>query len=305
MKALIKYMLLVFSILLALFFVDRIFGKLLDRLYIYQTDKVTYAIKKAKEDILILGSSRAVAHYDSKIIEKETGLSCFNYGVGGQNIYYHYAILNTVIRTHKPKIVVYELFDIDITKTASSHDKDLLNALYPAYNINDTIHSIVKLQGTKTRNKLVISSIYKHNSNLTNYIYNILLKPAWYDSAGYIAIESGKWNKEIELLNEKYEFDNQKIEYIRRFMELCKSENIQLIFAVSPKYCIYEKNVNPVFDTIRNMALNNDIEFWYYEQDKKFLDDRDYFKDPLHLKKEGATEYTKIISEKIKEVNRK
>lgn len=305
MKALIKYILLVLSIFLVLFFVDRIFGKLLDKLYGYQTDKVTYAIKNAHEDIVILGSSRAVAHYDSKIIENETGLSCFNYGVGGQNIYYHYAILNTLIRTHKPKIVVYELFDIDITKTASSHDKDLLNALYPAYNLNDTIHRIVNLQGTKTRNKLAISSIYKHNSNLTNYFYNILLKPAWYYSAGYIAIESGKWNKEIELLNEKYEFDNQKIEYIRRFMELCKLENIQLIFAVSPKFCIYEKNVNPVFDTIRKMALNNGIEFWYYEQDKKFLDHSDYFKDPLHLNREGATEYTKIISGKIKKIIRK
>ena len=60
-----------------------------------------YVMKEAKEDILIMGSSRAAHHYVPQIIEDSLGMTCYNAGSDGECIYYHYCLLSAEVQSPK------------------------------------------------------------------------------------------------------------------------------------------------------------------------------------------------------------
>ena len=73
-----------------------------------------YVMKEANEDLLIMGSSRAAHHYVPQILEDSLGMTCYNAGSDGECIYYHYCLLASMIeRGHTPKVVVYEVMNLD------------------------------------------------------------------------------------------------------------------------------------------------------------------------------------------------
>ena len=83
--------------LLIFFAIDSLFGIVFDKIFFVQKRKLTYAIEQSNESLLILGSSRAQHHYNSQILADSLGLSVYNAGVSGQNIYFHYALLKSVL----------------------------------------------------------------------------------------------------------------------------------------------------------------------------------------------------------------
>ena len=104
---------------------------------------------------MIFGSSRALHHYNPAIISNETKLSCFNMGYGGQNIYYHLALLKSTLKYHKPKIVVLDLITIDIEKTSPQWDVEKLGILAPFIHICPECKEAVMQRGGLERIKLI------------------------------------------------------------------------------------------------------------------------------------------------------
>jgi hypothetical protein len=99
-------LLIIGSIILIL---DQALGKLLKHYY-YKIDhaeqgRTTYAIDLTRDDILILGSSRASHHYVPAIISDSLGSSCYNAGKDKQGLFYCQAVLNAVMKRHIPKMV--------------------------------------------------------------------------------------------------------------------------------------------------------------------------------------------------------
>lgn len=60
-------------------------------------------------DLLILGSSRAVHHYDPSILEDTLGLKTFNAGVNGQGITIAYGLLQGISQRKFPKFILCEI----------------------------------------------------------------------------------------------------------------------------------------------------------------------------------------------------
>ena len=55
-----------------------------------------YICDKSVDDILIFGSSRAVHHYNSSMIEDSLGMSCYNCGDDGNGIILSYGRLSMI-----------------------------------------------------------------------------------------------------------------------------------------------------------------------------------------------------------------
>lgn len=122
-------LLLIFTVLL-----DFAFGRLYEGLYFSeksrQNDRRIHSVLGTHEDILIFGSSRALHHYNPKIIEDSLGMSCYNVGSGGQNIYYHLALLEATLERYTPKIAILELMSIDFEITPPQWDTEKLGHCY-------------------------------------------------------------------------------------------------------------------------------------------------------------------------------
>lgn len=258
---------------------------------------MTYAINECNEDILIFGASRAQHHINPEIIEDTLHLKCFNFGSGGQNIFYHYSLFKSVIDRYNPKIVILEIAYIDCIDTPSSWDKDKLTIFYPYYQSNNNIKKAVDLIGRKEQYKM-LSQIYPYNSLVYNIIYRYLRKDKSPDfmQKGFIPI-SGFWKTPIaegnEYSNMSLHFSNEKLSYLKNMIDLCVTNNIQLAVTASPIY-IDKKGISAV-EVSRKMIEDAGFLFLNFEQDSSFINHKELFNDPLHLNANGAEKYSQII----------
>jgi hypothetical protein len=301
-----------FVIKISLFFLlmiclDFIVGAFLKKIYFSQKSKLIYAINDCKEEVLVFGASRAQHQIIPSILEDSLRMSCYNFGTGGQNIYYHYTLLKSIVNRYVPKIVILEISYIDCIKTSSTWDKDKLTVFYPVYTLNDEIKTSVDLIGFQERFKM-LSNCYRFNSLAYNMIYKYKNKNNDIDFIlnGFIPL-SGHWRKPIQAEDE-YEcrtqiYDINKLSYLEKFVLLCQKHNIHLIVTAAPIYM--NKRCTSSVEIARKMVENAGFRFLNLEQDSSFTNHINFFNDPLHLNTEGASLYSVKILEKIKSVIQK
>ena len=103
-------------------------------------------------DIALMGASETQNQYITRIIADSLAMSAYNYGCGGQNIYFHYALLNMMVNhaPQKPKYIILDLQGIAFYDTPG-WNTEKINALHPLYCQDDTLKSIVALEGWQTK----------------------------------------------------------------------------------------------------------------------------------------------------------
>jgi len=294
----IQYLIYLISFIV---FLDLALGKLYETAYFskksIQQDRLIHSAIDTKEDILIFGSSRAYHHYNPQIIEDSLGMTCYNVGYGGQNIYFHLALLESALERYKPKIAILELMSIDFEKTTPQFETEKLGVLLPFANKSEAIYNTVMLRGWAEKYKL-ISSIYPLNSK---QLYMLLDNFTTVKSHNKGFAELTKvWNKPIsEMYYKVTDLDTNKLNAMYLFADLCKKNDIRLFIFISPHFVI--KSGKNQFEKVDKMLLDKyQIKINNFESDSVFLMHPEYFADPFHLNKIGSTIYTSIVARKIK-----
>lgn len=259
-----------------------------------------YCLQESKDDILILGSSRAAHHYVPQIFEDSLGMSCYNAGSDGMCIYYHYVILASRIhRGCAPKLVVLEVLrsDAEVSGDAVFSLDAALERLAPHYGEIPTIDSLYAYNGWKERIKLM-SKTYRYNSKLVqtikcNYI-------PWPENKGYEALSGVIEETEGEaadVLSSAGELpiEERKLEYVQKLIDLCKANNIKLLMLYSP---YYHNEIPNAITTIEDIAVKNDVPFLNYGLVEQFQNN-EYFQDASHLNDTGAKAYTLEVVHQI------
>lgn len=279
-------------ILLLLFFtvaLDFSLGKLYETLYFSEenikNDKMVYSILEMHEDVLIFGSSRAMHHYNPKIMKDSLKMTCFNAGIGGQNIYFHLAILEYALEKFKPKIVILDVMSIDFTITPPEWDTEKLSSLLPFYKKSDAFKQAVKRRGNTEQYKL-LSHIYPYNSLIYQLLRSNFLSSRK-DESGFIPLDR-IWNRPIEKVNnEQISIDENKVIALKKFCDISTSRGVETYLIVSPHYVI-NTNESVYDDILKQLGSKYNISIISYEQDSSFINNQKLFADPLHLNLDGA-----------------
>ena len=294
------------AIIFALFFctIDVVFGILLEHFYFQQKRKLTYALEQCNEDVLLFGSSRAQHHFNTKVIADSVGFSAYNLGSGGQNIFYHYAILKSILARYTPKLVVLTIETIDIYKTPAAWDKEKLSAFYPYYFRDKTVQEVVDFRSNYEHYKM-FSNLYRYNSEIVSIM---MLKMFYndmeiaYQNGGYIPIpEEPHYKGAFSIAGEGFgqKIDTLKIEYINKFISLCKDNNVECILVITPWFANFADNYLFV-DEVNELSLFYDTPFLNYINDKEFIR-ADYFKDKKHLNSKGANVFSSKFALDLKD----
>jgi hypothetical protein len=289
------------TFLILFFVIDFIIGGMMRRAYFSQKNKYTYGIQQSKEEVIIVGSSRAQHHYIPSIITDSLGLTCYNMGSGGQNIYYSYGIIKSILQRYSPKVILLELMYIDYAITDAAHNTDNLSLFLPYCKYNETLNEVINLRGPFEKVKL-LSQAYPFNSMATDIVYSFVKrdKNVYFANNGYVPIEG-----EISLPLEKFvnkdelKVDTLKTKYIEKTIDLCNYHKVRLIIIVSPTFRDSEGKTSSV-KIVQRIASKAGIEFWNYELDSLFLFEKTLFKDVSHLNHIGAEKYTRIVAGRIK-----
>lgn len=267
------------------------------------TQKNYYISEQCCDDILILGSSRAARHYNSKVFEDSLGMSCYNCGEPGCGIITAYARYEMIKQRHKPQLVIYEItpsFDYFKTDDYSKYLGRIRQYSYkrPVYQLNLDL-------GDRLEKYRLISNLYRNNSFLVQMAKDYLVSEQYYKGFEplYGMLNSGAKQEGFKATINP--IDSIKYSYIERFIIDLQKEDVALCFMVSPRF------INQDFATMQSLEYEPiiklcdkyNVPFYNRIYVEEISNSYEYFQDLGHMNKSGATVYSKYIVEDIKKIS--
>ena len=243
--------------------------------------------------VIIVGSSRALVHFDCEKISKKTGLSCYNLGLDGSNFKLQKEILELYLRKNKtPERLIWSL---DINTLGEIDTFYGIENLVP-FMREPEIREIISIQNSNPEYLYYLPMIrYKFNSNfipigLLSYLN--LIKYRRRVIHGYREMDL-EWRQNYHS-NEAIGFE-PKFNYIYKsnffeFIKYLKSRSINISFLISPYFKsdfnsdISILNFENEFNSI---ASGIQIPVYSYLNSKLFSNKK-YFYDYSHLNKDGV-----------------
>lgn len=262
-----------------------------------------YIFNEVNHDIVILGSSRAIHHYDPKIFADTLGMSCYNCGEDGMGILLMYARYRAIEARKTPKVVIYEILpEYDLLK--ETDNLKYLKFLRP-YTNNPVIDSLVN-RLSKTEKYKLLSGGYRFNSvfvdilaqrysNASETAKDYTYMPSD-QKLGYISQDR---LNDLSQANSVHDFayDDVKLDFLEDLMVRCTKSNTKLFVTASPKF--YSTS-DSEFLSIKKLCVKYGVPFINHYCDKDYSMNSNLFADIYHLNKNGADIFSSQLASEIK-----
>jgi hypothetical protein len=259
-------------------------------------------------DIVITGSSRAVVHYDPRVIEKATGLTAFNLGRNGSQTDMQVAFFKAYLKhNRKPKLLVHNLDTFTFVTTKEIYDP----AQYLPYLYEDELYGAIRK---------IHPDAWKWKY-LPLYGYVALdLQLSWVDGlkafAGFQPPEDQflgfeprhmLWTHDFESFKAanpdgvSFPIEPEGIRDLEDLLATCQREGIRVLLAYSPVYHEMrelERNRDAVFAHFRDLAKRYDAEFIDYGGGD-IAQHQEYFYNSQHLNATGAELFSAAVATDI------
>lgn len=254
-----------------------------------------YISQKATEDIIILGSSRAIHHYIPSILSDSTNMNVYNGGVDGNGIIFLYGRLQLITDRYTPKLIIYDAnvnFDI-----AQNDNLKYLNWLKRFHGSNNQLDSLFYDISHSEKWKLY-SGLYKYNSSFIQILSDNISPKQTVLDGGYKPIY-GNMNYKPTTKQEAApsQWDPVKYKYFVKLIQLCRQKNIPLVVSISP---MCHATSSDCFQPIKELCQENNIPVIDYYANNEISNDVRYFKDSAHMNHDGAVKFTTAIAPSIK-----
>lgn len=291
-------------LLLLIIVADYIIGKWLEYAYFHIQSgteyKTIYVMGKAKEDMVLLGSSRAYHHYQPHILENKLGRSIYNGGRDGAGLLYHYAMYQQLRKNGHTKAILLDMTIDELDKRSVTYEH--LNALAPFYNRYPEVRSLLQLRSPYEPIKLK-SSLYRFNS-LPFYIavYNRSSDDA--ANKGFKPLHN-KLNTSLGTLQPSAyttEVDTVLLNYFKQLLKEVKNDKVELYVCISPYY-IRIPYPTPSMKKMKELCLEANIPFMDFSNHPAFMQHPGLFNEPIHLNEDGAIRYSHLLADTLSKLS--
>lgn len=301
-----KFILMVLLFFAVIAIVDRAFGIAMKNV-LQDTDKGDWGrndfiFNEVKSDVIILGSSRAIHHYDPQIFSDSLRMSCYNCGEDGMGIFLMWARYQAIRERSIPKLVIYEVLpEFDLLK--NKDDLKYLKFLRP-YSTEPVVSSMIDDISSREQIKL-FSEMYRYNSVFVDIVAQYVSKSpgtardyTWSPLMGNMNYSPRKAKE----LQQMVQVDSLKMTYMEDLILQCKEDGTQLFFVASP---IYQPMSDNEFLPLKDLCRQYKIPFINHYCDSDYCDNLTCFVDASHLNTKGAEMFTVLVASEIKDVIRK
>ncbi len=283
--------------------VDLLFGIISNHVFFLQKTgkyaRANHVIYDTEAEVLIFGSSHAHRHYVPEILEKELKTTAYNAGAEGQQLIYHLALQEMVLKRSTPNLFILNIDEDFLYSSDIAYDR--LNDLHPYYNeFKNELRPLFKLNSKFIDIEMFFRS-YLVNSTII-HIIRYYLSPQL-DYKGYRPLHGTMTTDQttsnlIKLDDEAKEIDKNFVFALKEFIDNAKSNDVNLVFVISPTL----KKINPnnkSLAIINKIATKENVSIFNFAEDTNFDNKLDWFHDPSHLNDQGARHFTKLVSERI------
>lgn len=274
--------LLIFAILFLI--LDFIVGEIFEPFY-YKVKRGTiyntiYSIRDSHENIVILGASEVKHSFISRQIEDSLGLTCYNLGLDGNNIYYQYSIFRELLERYVPEIVV-------ISTSVVAENENTVATLLPLQKKYKKIREIILDVAPMERYKM-ISNAYIYNSLALNILQGLSTTEMY--ANGYVPLYSEYNYIGRETRSFSINSTPRTLRYFDSFLNLAISAGCEIIVVNTPR-CWYN-SLHSEHTSIEEIIDKYNVALFDYEIDPTFLYKNNLFYDGVHLNHRGAEIFT-------------
>ena len=263
---------------------------------------------KINAEIIISGSSRALVHYDPRIIQSVTGHTAYNIGRNGAQTDMQLAVLKAYLRHNaKPRLVIHNLDLFSFTTSREIYDP----AQYIPY-----LHSEAIFEGVRR----IYPSAWKWRYlPLYGYLVEDMrftwlkglkalagMMPAEDHFQGFVPRQL-KWTEDFENFRRNnpqgvtFAIEPQGQRDIEEIAALCQQAAIPLIFAYAPEYIgmqAMEANRDEIFSRFDEINRRFGAQLWDYSTSPLCLDQK-YFYNSQHLNADGAALFSAALARRL------
>jgi hypothetical protein len=304
LSAALKGSLFALLVFIGLFFVcDRVIYFVLDAAFRRTTtlDKggIVNKVLQEKSDIVVLGSSRAVLHYDPRILGSKLNMSVYNAGCNGQQVHYTRALVDLILQKQTPAIAIINV-DTGFVRGARS---GLCQAatLAPFMDESGIIKNMIYSKGPLERLKY-LSLSYRFNDKPLVILASLFVEDK--TISGFSPRE-GKMNpaKAQGKIAAILKPDREMMELLRQTVSQLKGAGSYVVLVLSPTWT-REGHIDPmripILKAIRDLAQDEQVSFFAVtNENTPEFQNSGYFRDPDHLNADGARIFSEILAAKI------
>ena len=259
-----------------------------------------YALPVNSLDVIILGSSHAMCSYDPTKIQEDLNLSTFNLGTALQQPDTAYYLLKEVLKTQKPKYLIYDVYFKTMQDEYSNEQAlTVLKELHMSKNAIALFWSNLNMDGKVSYYNNWVSPFGKIQDVMENPVPRQLTPPesylgrGFYSSKGVVAADLLKAEKH-PFPTEYQGFHSRQVTYLKKLINLAQENGIEVILTGAPlpptifsRISYYDN----VLDEVRNIADEHNVEFYDFAVPAcQFLEDTD-FADQGHLNQTGCNKF--------------
>jgi hypothetical protein len=265
---------------------------------------------KVNARVVITGSSRALSHYDPRIMERVNGVSAFNLGRNGSQTDMQLAVFKAYLaHNRKPDVVIHNLDAFSFVTTREVYDP----AQYVPYLYDQELYAALKRIDRNTwKSRYVPLYGYVAEDMRFSWMLGISahlgFSPEQEFFQGFNPRSKG-WTNEFD----SFKASNQRgvswgiepagLQLVDELVRVCQQKGIRLIFVYSPEYSEMQNlttNREEIFGHFRDLSAKYNVPFWDYSN-WKYASTTDYFTNSQHLNSRGAAVFSEDVSNRLKE----
>lgn len=307
-----KFVKYLFILLLAIFvialIVDSYYSNQLKKMALFSGEVQEWnQIKEGKTnaELAVFGSSRAFIHINPTILEKELKLNTHNFGLNGSKFKMQLYRFNLYLKHNpKPKMVVWNLDAFSF-----SHIDEVFqpNQYVPFMLWNFKLYDALKeYKDTKLVDFIVPLYRYRDQTYWKDQIARSkkekLHQDGLFRDDGFKSYNR-KWNVKWEKMKPKNsDFDEVDFTLLEELIQICKKENIQLVFTIAPEFYKgqgYMLNRDEIVGRYQKTLQKYDLPLLDYSDDSISYQQK-WFYNTTHLNDKGADEFTRRLATALK-----
>ena len=261
---------------------------------------------KTKAELAVFGSSRAFIQINPKILEEETKLNSYNFGLNGSKFKMQFYRFNIYLKHNsKPKIVVWNLDTFSFSHIEEVFqpnqyvpfmlwNRDLYKALdeYKSTNVWDFILPLYRYR----------DQVY-WKDQISRSKKEKLGKDGLFRKEGFMSYDR-KWDVNWAKMKKKNsDFDFNDYPLLEELIKRCEKENIKLVFTIAPEFYKgqdYMLNRDEVINRYKTTLQKYNLPLLDYSEDTISYQQK-YFYNTTHMNNKGADVFTKELSQDLQE----
>jgi hypothetical protein len=257
-------------------------------------------------DVVVMGSSRGLVQYDTRILDTVLNINCYNLSVNGRGVISQVIKYRLYEKRHgRPKLIIQNI-DCFLLEEDNGFEREQ----YLPYLFDDDLFEMIKnregFNALDRKVPLIRYSGYEQVIKEGLGFPNKMDKKEMYK--GYRPDSSGWDGHKLATIEEiGFGYNPTAVSTFRSFLNECSDKGIKVLFVYAPFFSgarrkMSDENKKTMFDSFDSLAKDYQIPIlsWW---DSPISEDTAFFYNATHLNAEGAKMFTHELATILKSSN--